>query len=260
MNDDTPQVEPSVVADSVAETTPSPAPASEAPAPQADTTPQATSDNVPPATQEVASEPQLYELPDGRKVDAETLATEWKEKFMPDYTRKSQIAAQVAKQASPATTDNSTNNASQDTPYWRNPDWQPQTYAEVIEAAKAEIKYEQAREQSEKEAYRQTINTVVESQLAEIRKIEPNLSEDLLFAHATKYGFSDLGTAYKNMKDFNLAVKRTEQQVRQNIASRAEDPIAVATQQPNASDGIDYNSISNDYRSPIEMLRSLKKG
>src|SRR4029079_11164306 len=79
-----------------------PVSAAPAAAPQAPATPAAPS----PATAPVASptptdgqtpppgkaptEGELYELPDGRKVDAQTLQKEWKTNFLPDYTKKSQ--------------------------------------------------------------------------------------------------------------------------------------------------------------------------
>ena len=38
---------------------------------------------------------ELYELPDGRKVDASTLSKEWKENFYPEFTRRSQRLADI---------------------------------------------------------------------------------------------------------------------------------------------------------------------
>jgi predicted NAD-dependent protein-ADP-ribosyltransferase YbiA (DUF1768 family) len=37
----------------------------------------------------------LFELPDGRKVDASTLSKEWKENFYPEFTRRSQKLAEI---------------------------------------------------------------------------------------------------------------------------------------------------------------------
>jgi len=42
-------------------------------------------------------EQELYDLPDGRKVDGKTLSKEWKENFYPDYTRKSQKLSEFEK-------------------------------------------------------------------------------------------------------------------------------------------------------------------
>lgn len=239
---------------------PSPAPIeTPTPAPE-DTSVTPPTEPAPVADPVVPAEPELYDLPDGRKVDAATLAHEWKNNFMPDYTRKSQIAAQVAPQAQqqqPPATQPQTTNAPQ-TPPWRDPNWVPQTYAEVIDAAKQDIQLDQARQVHEREQATAQINSMVDNQLAEIRKTEPNLSEDLLFQHALKYSFPDLNAAYKNMKDFNLAVKRTEARVQQNIQARAEDPVAVQTQQPSSSNEIDYRRMVNDHRSPLDILRGLK--
>lgn len=42
-------------------------------------------------------EENLFELPDGRKVDALTLSKEWKENFYPEFTRRSQALADFRK-------------------------------------------------------------------------------------------------------------------------------------------------------------------
>jgi hypothetical protein len=41
-----------------------------------------------------ASDVELFDLPDGRKVDAATLSKEWKENFMPEFTKRSQALAE----------------------------------------------------------------------------------------------------------------------------------------------------------------------
>lgn len=46
---------------------------------------------------EETKEQELFELPDGRKVDALTLSKEWKEKFYPEFTRRSQALADFRK-------------------------------------------------------------------------------------------------------------------------------------------------------------------
>ena len=40
-------------------------------------------------------EVELFELPDGRKVDSSTLSKEWKENFYPEFTRRSQKLADI---------------------------------------------------------------------------------------------------------------------------------------------------------------------
>jgi hypothetical protein len=41
------------------------------------------------------SKPELYELPDGRMVDAKTLSKEWKENFYPEFTKRSQSLSKL---------------------------------------------------------------------------------------------------------------------------------------------------------------------
>ena len=49
------------------------------------------------ATEPVEPKVELFELPDGRKVDGQTLAKEFKENFIPEFTRKSQELAELKK-------------------------------------------------------------------------------------------------------------------------------------------------------------------
>ena len=90
---------------------------------------------VPPA-EAAPAEPELYELPDGRKVDAETLAHEWKTNFMPDYTKKSQILAQRGGQdiSQPATPK-----------VYEDPNYVPKDYAEIVRLAKEEASSKNGR-------------------------------------------------------------------------------------------------------------------
>lgn len=210
----------------------------EAPAEQTET-PAPTAE----ATQE------LYELPDGRKVDGQTLAKEWKENFLPDYTRKAQRLAAIEK---PKPTE------APDAEPWRDPNWQPQTYAELIEAAKTELERDQIRKQEEEANRLAAADTFVQGQLDEIKKDEPNLSEQLLFQHAVKYHFTDLRAAFQNMKDMNKAVKMTEQRVIENMKSREADPISGRPGAGTAPEGgIDYNSDRRN-TSAVEYLKSIK--
>jgi len=41
----------------------------------------------------------LFEMPDGKQVDAATLAKEWKENFYPEFTRRSQKLAEIERQS-----------------------------------------------------------------------------------------------------------------------------------------------------------------
>lgn len=67
-------------------------------------TPVETISNEQPATEQSETtksetpEKELFELPDGRKVDASTLSKEWKENFYPEFTRRSQQLAEIKRQ------------------------------------------------------------------------------------------------------------------------------------------------------------------
>lgn len=220
-----------------------------APSPEAETTEtETTPEAAPEAVPEAKTEPTLYELPDGRKVDGETLAKEWKSNFLPDYTRKSQELAKL-KQPEPKT---------EEQPKWTDPEWQPQTYAELLEAAEQRVRASLEAEKQEELAKKEQVNSWVQTQLEEIKQQEPGLSEELLFQHANKYGFGDLKTAYQNMKDFNLAVKHTEQKVLKNVKAREAEPIAAKPNAGEPSEGVDYHEIVGNRMSAVEMLSRLK--
>lgn len=191
------------------------------------------------------TEPELYELPDGRKVDAETLTKEWKENFAPEFTRRSQELAQLKTGTLP------TNNEPSQKPY-ANPDYVPQSYEELIEIAKAEAL--NAIEQKEQERIQRQVEleNAVATQLSEVKTLDPNLNENALFLHATKYGFRDLKLAYQNMKDMSSIVKSVQETTVKNIAKRT-DPVSIS---PGAS-GIKLDPSA--FSSSVEYLRSLKQ-
>ena len=77
-------------------------------------------------------ESKFYETPDGRQVTAEELQKEWKENFLPEFTRKSQELADIKRNKEQL------NSPPKDEPAWKKDDYVPQNYAEVIEIAKKE--------------------------------------------------------------------------------------------------------------------------
>jgi len=187
--------------------------------------------------------PELFELPDGRKVDAETVAQEYKN-LLSDYTRKSQTLAELEKGKLP------TSNEPAQKPY-TDPNWQPQTWAEAIELAKQEAIQEfEGKEKAKAEQY-QAIENQVASQLAEIKTTDPTLNENALFLHANKYGFKDLKLAHQNMKDMAETVKKVQTTTAANIAKRV-DPVSVT---PGASG---QKLDPSQFSSAVEYLRALK--
>lgn len=187
-----------------------------------------------------AVEPELYDLPDGRKVDAETLSKEWKENFYPDYTRKSQALAAKEK----LTTEKPVDPTS-------DPEWQPQSYSELLEVAeKRALEKVEAKEQARIENHKAIENAVI-AELADLKKGDPNLNENALFLHANKYGFRDLKTAHQNMKDMNLLAKTVKQATAKDIAKR-NDPVSIAP-------GANGNKTNpSNFGTAVEYLRSLK--
>lgn len=169
-------------------------------------------------------EAQLFELPDGRKVDGTTLQKEWKENFLPDYTRKSQTLADIEKAKN-----NKPNETTED-PYTK-PDYVPQSYREIIDAAKKELSVEQKAERQAEIDNQKAFEENISNQISELKKTDPNLSTDALFHHSNtyfaKYGvkFPDLKSAYSHMKDVSELTKTVQQTTAKNIAKRS-DPVS----------------------------------
>lgn len=197
---------------------------------------------VEPATPAVPTEPELFELPDGRKVDAATLATEFKENFLPEFTRKSQRLAELEKPP--------TDPQPPKSPY-ADPEYVPQSYEEIIKAAEERALQTLEQREADRIARDQALETAVANQLSEVKKLDPTVNENQLFLHANKYGFRDLTAAYQNMKDMNAIVKTVQKQTAENIQKR-QDPVSVS---PGA---IGTTSDPSAFATARDYLRSLK--
>lgn len=240
-----------------------PAPAVEAPSPAeavAEVTP-AVEDTTPTevTTEPAAVEPstpetQLFETPDGRQVDAATLAREWKENFYPEFTRKSQELAALktpANQPAPITNEE---------PDWKNPDFSPKSWAEAIEIAKAEAIKEIVQGASAAEQQRAAVLAQVDTTLSEIKTTDPKLDENALFDHATKYGFTDLKAAHSNMQAMKAVALSTEQRVLKDLGVRAKDPISASPSAPTTAPKVEFDSVkASGFRSALDYLEAIKR-
>ncbi len=192
----------------------------------------------------------LYDLPDGRKVDAETLQKEWKENFLPEFTRKSQRLAEYEKAK--------TTTSEPETPKWKDPDYVPQTYAEIVELAAQEMERRQTEKAETERARLEAIQNEVNTTISELKKIDPKLDENALFTHANKYGFNDLKAAYGNYRDMTQAIVKTEQRTVKNLQKRDADPVSSAAGGGMAGeDGYDPKEMSQ-FGSALEYLQRLK--
>lgn len=203
------------------------------------------------ATQEQPTA-ELYDLPDGRKVDAATLSREWKENFYPEYTRKSQALAAAQRQPPPPLQQPPTQ-TTYERP-WEDPNYQPQTMAEVFEMADRRAQYLSEQREAAKLAEDQRIDGEIGRQLEEIKKLDPDASPDLIFQHATKYGFTNLVKAYENMTAFSVAVRKAEEKTAKAVAQRAGNGQFAA-----ATVGADDRPVWGDNgESPLQMLNRLQ--
>lgn len=185
----------------------------------------------------------LFELPDGRKVDGQTLAKEWKENFYPEFTRRSQELAQLKE---PKTI----NPTEEKNPY-ADPEYIPKSYDEVISAAEQRVLDRLAREQQEAQQRQQAIETKVASDIEAIKTSDPSVNIDQLFNHAVKYGFQDLHAAHKNMKDMAELIKTTQKTTVQNVAKRS-DPVSKSSQPTGVKPNPQNFDSARDYLNAIK--------
>lgn len=227
---------------------------SEVETPEKETTPESEPEVVTPET-ETPKEENLMELPDGRKVTPAEFQKQWKEHFYPEFTRKSQKLAEYEKGNPPKS--DITKPEDKNEP-WKDPNYEPKTYAEIIEIATREAEARIAQKYEAEASARKELEDRVTRDIEEIKKLDPNLDESKLFAHANKYGFTDLKLAYSNFADVQKMLTSKEQQVIQNVKKR-ETPVAGKnTPATNiSSDEIDRSSI-NRFESASDYLRSIK--
>lgn len=202
---------------------------------------------------EVTPEPtvELFDLPDGRKVTATELKEEY-QKLLPEFTRKSQKLAEYEKGKKDINSDLDKE------PEWKNPEYVPKTYAEIIELAKAEAINELNRKAEEEQARTREITSQIDAEIAELKKLDPKLDENALFVHANKYGLQNLKFAYQNMMDMKKAIVETEQKTIKNLKTREADPVSTgASPASTEDDGYDPSEIGQ-YQSANEFLARIK--
>lgn len=218
----------------IAPVTPSSVPKEEAPA-------------ATPAETATPAAPELFELPDGRKVDGVTLSREFKDNFLPDYTRKSQELARLAK---------GINNPDITPPTvvdpMADPEYAPKDYAELAKQIEERtLRALEARDNKAKESAA-AIENVVTEQLNAVKATDKNVNENALFLHATKYHFTDLRLAHQNMTDMAKLAKTVETTTVKNIQKRS-DPVSII---PGGSSG--QRQDPSMFENARDYLRSLQ--
>lgn len=203
------------------------------PAPtEAPVAPQAAPTEAPKSAETPAAE--LYELPDGTKVDAKGLSEAWRDNFMPEFTRRSQELSVLKAKSTPPAAKEEQPSA---TP-WSDPAWEPKTYQELIEAASTKAKEETwqkvleestrgEREQAERDAY-------ISSEIEHLKVLDPKVNVSAVMAHASKFAFPSLIPAFQNMKTIEEAERRAEERVLKNMKQRAGEPVGTGSADPGA--------------------------
>lgn len=189
-----------------------------------------------------------FKLPDGREVSSMELYDLHVNKLLPDYTKKSQELA----------TYKNINKPQDEVPSWKQPDYIPQSYAEVIDLAKQEAIAEIRRQAEAETARTKEVATYVDTQIAEIRKSDTSLDENALFLHANKFGFRDLKAAHANMQAIKQAAVDAEQRTLKNLKARGIEPINAGATPSVDTGAIDYNAIAERRESALDFLGRIK--
>lgn len=187
---------------------------------------------------------ELFDLPDGRKVDAATLSKEWKENFLPEFTKKSQALAEkedINKPISPLA----------------DPNYVPQTYEELAEKIQADLEQKAAAKEQKRVDSERAIETAISNEISEVKKTDPTLNENLVFVHANEYrekygvGFPTFKVAYQHMKDMSELTKTVKQQTATEIAKR-NDPVSTKPGATGAKPNPSQFSSSIDYLNAVK--------
>lgn len=164
------------------------------------------------------TEPEKFKMPDGRLLTGAEVKEEY-EKLLPDYTQKSQKLAELTRITTPV---------DPNLPDWKREGYQPKSYAEIIEIAKAQALEEIAQASETAEKQRTEVSAAVDAQVAALKAKDPKLDETALFAHANKYGFRDLTLAYQNMSEMKTVARVTEERILKGNQKKI-DPIATGS-------------------------------
>jgi hypothetical protein len=193
--------------------------------------------------QEAQPTDNLFELPDGRKVDSQTLYKEYAENLLPEFTRRSQELASLKKEINKETQQKD----------WQKEDWVPNSYADLVSLARQEALEAIKAEQNQLSQQRESLSQAVRGQLDELKKSDKDLNENALLSHAAKYKFTDLSVAYSNYKE----MKAVQEIAKKEALTPKANPVATGGVKKESSGSIDYNSIQQNL-SPLEMLRKFK--
>lgn len=178
---------------------------------------------VAPEVAPVEPEVQLQKMPDGRMLTPAAAVQEYA-KLQAEFTRKSQENAELKRRLE----------APKEPNPWEKPDFQPQSWDEVMriaaERAKAELKAEQdSLTTRERERAAQ-----LDAEVASVKAIDPALDEERVFTFATKRSeelgitYPSFAAAWKDFKAFEAHEKAIEKRVIEAQKQRAADPVAAA--------------------------------
>lgn len=197
-----------------------------------------------------APEPQLYELPDGKKVDAETLAKEFSQNFYPEYTRKSQELSALKSKFNPQPENKEPIQA----PWETDPNWTAENYSDLAAPLKQQITrevWEEIAKQAEAvEREEQERTQAVQQEIDYIKSIDKDADPGKVMSHAAKFQFPSLVAAWQNLKTIDEAVKIAEERAVKNMTQRAANPVGVPPASGNATP-----SFPPDVRTGLEKAR-----
>lgn len=156
----------------------------------------------------------VYTLPDGTEATGEQLK-EMYVNLQSDYTKKSQIAATIQQQQ-PAQEVQPVQTQEEEDPF----------VSGLLQAAEQRVFAKmEAQKQAEVDRQKQ-IESYVESEVSELKKLDPNVDANEVMFHAAKYGFPSLLKAYENFKDMTQTEKLVEERALKNAQKRDQNPVS----------------------------------
>lgn len=178
----------------------------------------------------------LYEMPDGRKLTADQVHAEYNN-LLPDYTRKSQELAKLTgkpneQQGQPDPNDPLAK--------FKDPNYQPQSWAEVLEAAKLLVDNDlKAKDEATKKEQqeREAVSKQIDEAVAKIKETDKALDEEDMFTYAAEKAkkgvqYASVDALYDDYKAIRDARKQGMSEAHRNMQNRGARDVSVGAGSP----------------------------
>ena len=189
--------------------------------------------------------PSTFKLPDGRELPGDKVVEEYN-KLLGDYTQKSQRLSELEK---PTQTPDGTEDR------WRNPEYKPQTWDEVLgEAERRALARIEARDQErtaqtqKEQQQRDVVNKQIDDAVVKIKETDKELDEKDMFAYAAEQAkqgvqYSTVDGLYSHYKEVQQARRSGEANAMRNMANRNAVNVGVGKAGPSTPGPVDLGQL-----------------